>query len=224
VRPGGLIRAAVFALCLAVSFACTPAAQSAAAQCPSRAELDAAPGLVRAGDAAALASFRADASCHHWITFYFAAERLFANGERDEAVRWFYIAQLRGRTVAVLDPASQMMIPALQHVVGQPINEYAGADLTKWIRAVDEAIAWDRDHPMQRDGLVRVGQTIGPGAMSMSFEPGQPIPLERIGAVSASAFNAAYAEQRRGIASLRDALAHQDPEEWRRQRQQNGLN
>ncbi|MEZ5960704.1 MAG: hypothetical protein R3C30_09825 [Hyphomonadaceae bacterium] len=200
-------------------------AQAPAAECPSTQVLDAAPNLVRAGDEAALAQFIETAPCHYWITFYFAAEHLFNVGRKDEAARWFYVAQLRGRTVALLDPGSTpSTIQALQFVIGQPINVEAGADQTKMVEAIDWAIAWDRQNPMQLESIRRVGRQVAPGVMQHSFDPSRPIPTERISpAPTQSQLDEAYVEQRNGIAGLRMAIASIPPEEWIRQRQANGL-
>lgn len=191
--------------------------QQPSIECRSTDALDLAPMQIRGGDGAVLASFREAAACHHWITFYFAAESLFNAGERDEAVRWFYVGQLRGRTVASLDRdgATAMAVDALQHAVGQPLNEYAGGDLQNWIAAVDWALAWDAQHPLQRQGL----KTLGP---AMDFSGRGPLGLIAVNA-SERGFSAAYAEQRRGMARLREAIAAMDPEETRRMRRQNGL-
>jgi hypothetical protein len=210
---------AACAFVLSLSGGAAAQAQEADLVCPARQVLDAAPNLVRSGDPEALAGFRATAPCHHWITFYFAAEHLFAAGEKDEAVRWFYVGQLRGRVVGVLDHGSTpMTIDALQYVVGQPVNEYAGGDLDKWIASANWVLAWDRRHPMRRETIVTLG---GP---SLDFDPTRQLHLEPLSPpVTQARFDAVYAEQRRGLENLRDMLASVDREEWARRRRENGL-
>lgn len=194
------------------------------ATCPARDVLDAAPQRVRAGDGEAIAQFQATAPCHYWITFYFAAKSLFDSGQRDEAVRWFYVAQLRGRTVAELDPNSTpSLIGALQYVVGQPINEYAGGDQQKLIQAIDWATAWDQQHPMTLDSIRRVGHHMAPGVTEMDFDPSHPLFVEALSPPPTQAqLDAAYADQRSGIASLRSMIADVSPADWVRQRRANG--
>jgi hypothetical protein len=206
---------------LAVAFAsfvgADARAQTAETSCPSAQEIDRAPTGVRAGDTRALASFRAAPQCHHWVTFYFAAEKMFAAGERDEAVRWFYVGQLRGRTVAALDPgASRSVVDALQHIVGQPVNEYAGANKAGMVAAIDWAAAWDRDHPLRMESVRGLGNSIDWG--------GSPLPFQTISPrLTQARFDSVYAEQRSGMAQLRQMLADVSDEEWRRMRRENGL-
>lgn len=197
-----------------------PRAQTQEAQtvCPSAQEIDRAPTSVRAGETQALVSFRAAPQCHHWVTFYFAAEKMFAAGERDEAVRWFYVGQLRGRTVAALDPgASRSVVDALQHIVGQPVNEYAGANKAAMLAAIDWAAAWDRDHPLRMESVRGLGNSIDWGGS-------QPLPFETISPrLTQARFDSVYEQQRSGMAQLRQMIADVSDEEWRRMRRQNGL-
>lgn len=209
----GIFAFAAALACEGAAIAQTPSHQ---AECPSRADVDRAPTRVRSGDTAALASFRAQPECHHWVTFYFAAEKMFEAGERDEAVRWFYVGQLRGRTVAALDPgASRSVVDALQHLIGQPINEYAGSDQTSMLAAIDWAAEWDRQHPLRMEQVRGLDNSIDWG--------GQPLPFRAI-ALTRQRFGEVYADQRAGMAELRQAIADVSAEEWRAMRQQSGLN
>lgn len=213
-----LVRAVFASATLFVTAHAAFAQSNTAGVCPRTDVIDAAPLHVRSGEAQALASFLEAPDCHHWVTFYFAAEKLFEAGRRDEAVRWFYVGQIRGRTVAALDQgASGMMVDALQHIVGQPINEYAGGDRDRWLEAVDWAAAWDREHPLRREQVRGLG-----GALDFSGQ--QPLPFQAISPpLTQARFEQVYAEQRNGMAELRRALAGISPEELRRMRQQNGL-
>jgi|CXWL01.1.fsa_nt_gi hypothetical protein len=193
--------------------------------CPNTHVLDAAPNAIRRGDEAALAQFLETAPCHYYITFYFAAERLFETGRKDEATRWLYVAQLRGRTVALLDPgATRSTIQAMQYVVAEPINVEAGGDREKLIEAIDWAIAWDQQHPMQLDSIRRVGTQVVPGMTQFNFDPAVDLPMERLSpAPTQTQLDGVYAQQRQGIVGLRTMIAETSPEEWRRMRQANGL-
>jgi hypothetical protein len=193
--------------------------------CPAREALDATPSAIRAGDAAALAGFEQAPACHHWITFYYAAEAMFKAGRKDEAVKWFYAAQIRGRLTAQLGPntSTPSLIPALQHLIGQPINEYAGGDLAKWGAAVEWAIAWDAQNPMSKDQLVSVGKSGPFGSTQMDFSASKPMVLENLPPPSQATFDKAYGEHREGIGKLRDQLAKTDPVAFAAQRKANGL-
>lgn len=216
---------AALALLASAQAASAQDADAAAATCPSTQVLTAAPNAIRRGDEAALAQFLETAPCHYYVTFYYAAERLFEDGRKDEAARWLYVAQLRGRTVATLDPRStRSTIEAMQHVVAQPINVEAGADREKLIEAIDWAIAWDLQHPMQLESIRRVGTEVSPGMTQFNFDISVDLPMEPLSPAPTQAqLDAAYAQQRQGIAGLRAMIAGTSPEEWRRMRQANGL-
>jgi hypothetical protein len=84
----------------------------------------------------------------HPAFYYVLAQRLFAANRKDEAVFWLYAGQLRYRIRLAchanlrpdIEPA---LFGSLQETVGQPINEYAGADPAAWAAAVERARAWD---------------------------------------------------------------------------------
>jgi hypothetical protein len=211
-----------------VGFAHSPALaqiSQASAPCPTRESLDAAPAAIRSGDAAALAGFEQAPACHHWITFYYAAEAMFKAGRKDEAVGWFYVGQIRGRLMAQLGPntSTPMVMPALQHVIGQPINGYAGGDLAKWVAAVDWAIAWDAQNPMSKDQLVSVGKSGPFGSTELSLSGSKPMVFENLPPPSQATFDKAYGEHREGIGKFRDQLAKTDPVAFAAQRKANGL-
>lgn len=193
--------------------------------CPARQGLDAAPSAIRAGDAAALAGFEQAPACHHWITFYYAAEAMFKAGRKDEAVKWFYVAQIRGRLTAQLGPntSTPSLLPALQHMIGQPINGYAGGDLAKWGAAVDWAIDWDAQNPMSKDQLVSVGKSGPLGSTQLDFSASKPLVFENLPLPPQATFDSAYSDHRQGIGKLRDQLAKTDPVAFAAQRKANGL-
>lgn len=217
-RAAGMMFAVMASAMMIASAEPASSQEGARAHCASAHELDAAPTRIRDGDASALASFLEAPECHHWIAFYFAAEKLFEHGDRDEAVGWFYAGQIRGRTVAALDPGSTgMMVNALQYVVGQPINEYAGGDRQKWLAGIDWASEWDRAHPLDLRRLRGLGE-------SFDFSGGQALPLRTIApAPTPAQFESVYAEQRAGMAQLRASIAAVPDDEWRRMRRENGL-
>ncbi|WP_294443289.1 hypothetical protein [uncultured Sphingomonas sp.] len=93
----------------------------------------------------------ADAENVHPAALYILAAKLMAEGRMDEAVRWFYIGQLRYRfhlaSKPVTLPNDQPLFSALSESVGRPINEYAFGDVDAAIGQIDAALAWDARHP-----------------------------------------------------------------------------
>lgn len=143
---------------------------------------------------------------HHWVAFYEAAAKLFADGRKNEAVKWYYAGQIRGRVAAGIDPdpsRNNALLTSLNYGLGKPINEYAGRDLDNWVKQIDAALAWDKEHPLPND-------------------PQKVIGISDVAWDSAN-FQAVYAEVRNGLKSMRDELAATDPAEFKRQRAANGL-
>ena len=82
---------------------------------------------------------------------YMLAGRLFAAGRRDEAVVWFYIAQLRARFRLAVAPnlkpdGEPAVYGALFEMVGPQINGWAFGDLDHLAAHMEEALDWDRSH------------------------------------------------------------------------------
>lgn len=81
------------------------------------------------------------------------AATLFGAGDRDEAVFWFYLGQLRYRTHLLarkgqLDPSGDpALFASLMEVVGGPVNRYAFGDIPVLARTIDRVLAWDEAHP-----------------------------------------------------------------------------
>ena len=88
----------------------------------------------------------------HPAYFYYLAQKLFATGQKDDAVFWFYTGQLRYRVyLAVnkdkLDPSGDpALFASLSDEVGRPINEYAFGDIPQLTKTIDAVIAWDKSH------------------------------------------------------------------------------
>jgi hypothetical protein len=115
----------------------------------------------------------------HPATYYKLAGKLFQDGQKDEAVFWFYLGQLRYRfhlaTARNLDPSGDpALFASLSEVVGRPLNEYAFGDIPKLAEAIDKVLEWDATHengftPKKgneatlqaiRDGLLNMKTTI----------------------------------------------------------------
>lgn len=87
----------------------------------------------------------------HPTGYYQRAVELFQKGEREEAVFWFYVGQLRYRfhlTVAKgLDPSGDPAVFAsLSEMAGRPLNEYAFGDVPKLAATIDRVLAWDAEN------------------------------------------------------------------------------
>ena len=84
----------------------------------------------------------------HPAAYYVLAGKLFAAGEKDEAVFWFYAGQLRYRFHLAAntnlpqsgDPA---LFASLSEMLGAPINAYAFGDLAQLVATIDKVLAWD---------------------------------------------------------------------------------
>jgi hypothetical protein len=82
-----------------------------------------------------------------------AAAELFVAGRRDEAVFWFYAAQLRARFDAnrAADPTAGAAVGALTRHYGPSINRHAFADPVGLRAVVERVVAWDRTTPHDYD-------------------------------------------------------------------------
>lgn len=88
----------------------------------------------------------------HPASCYAYAARLFGEGRRDDAVRWFYVGQLRFRihlkASPNLDPGGEpALFASLNATIGREVNEYAGGDVEAWVAEIGKALAWDSQHP-----------------------------------------------------------------------------
>src|SRR6516225_5758288 len=88
----------------------------------------------------------------HPTAFYILAEKLFAAGQKDDAVFWFYAGQLRYRVYLLvnkdkLDPSGDpALFASLSEEVGRPLNEYAFGDIPQLAKTIDTVLAWDKSH------------------------------------------------------------------------------
>jgi hypothetical protein len=131
----------------------------------------------------------------HTAAYYELAAQLFAQGQKDEGVFWFYVGQLRYRfhleASPGLDPSGDpALFGSLSEVVGRPINEHAFGDIPKLAAIIDRVLAWDAGHV---NGFTK--------------KDGHAKALEGI---------------REGLAEMKDTVLR-DQEEIKRQRRENGL-
>lgn len=97
---------------------------------------------------------------YHWTSFYQAADALFKQGKKDEAVKWYYIGQIRARVAAGIDPdpsRNNAMMVAMAQGIGKPIMAYAHEDQDNWLEQIDAALAWDKEHPLPADPVQVIG-------------------------------------------------------------------
>lgn len=136
-----------------------------------------------------LARFLKDPQEQHWVAFYMAAKELFAQGKKDDALTWFYAGQVRARVAAGIDPdpsRNNAMLVAMNSGIGAPIMAYAKDDKANWGARIDEALAWDKAHPM-------------------AANPKQVIGISDV-AFDTANFRAVYDEVRAGLAQMREGL------------------
>jgi len=88
-------------------------------------------------------------SSEPWASDYIYVSRLLSEGNKDDAVFWYYVGQLRGRIYYAAHPGeqeSQEAFSATTSQLGESINFYAGADPTRWADTINKALAWDAEH------------------------------------------------------------------------------
>jgi hypothetical protein len=87
----------------------------------------------------------------HPSAYYTYAMRLFRADRKNDAVKWFYIGQLRYRYHLRANPnlppdGEPALMASLNATVGQPINEWAGGSPKDWAASIDSALQWDAVH------------------------------------------------------------------------------
>ena len=86
----------------------------------------------------------------HPVAYYVYARRLLQQGQRDAAVFWGYVGQLRYRfllhTLADRERAAAgAYFGALQEGIGTSINRAIGTVPERWWQILGEVLVWDRD-------------------------------------------------------------------------------
>ncbi len=97
------------------------------------------------------ASIEAGIEAKHPVAYLVVATKLFQGGQKDEAVFWFHLGQLRYRTYLMarpkLDPTGDAaLFSSLYSSIGPAINRYASADPGKLTKTIDRVLAWDDAH------------------------------------------------------------------------------
>jgi len=88
----------------------------------------------------------------HPATLYLLAKQLFERGERDEAVFWFYVGQLRYRFYLEANPhidptGDPALFSSLSEVIGLPINQYAFKNTAELVKTLGRVGEWDEKNP-----------------------------------------------------------------------------
>lgn len=85
----------------------------------------------------------------HPVAMFFLAKRLNDAGRNDEALFWFYEGQLRWRSHIRKnkDVMEQAVFDRLFSDIGPDINRYGGRHIPIWLKTIDDALAWDAQHP-----------------------------------------------------------------------------
>lgn len=88
----------------------------------------------------------------HPSNYITLAAAQFEEGNKQQAVKWYYVGQIRYRAYLKANPGlspwdDPALFSSLTRTVGTPLNEYIGGDIDQWIQTIDEAIKWHNDHP-----------------------------------------------------------------------------
>lgn len=82
------------------------------------------------------------------LELFSPAAVLFQNGKKDDAVFWFYAAQLRVRYQLVFEKGDRgQLLTVMMMTVGVPINNNAFQDVSNFIRTLDRVLEWDKRTP-----------------------------------------------------------------------------
>lgn len=84
-------------------------------------------------------------------SLFILAIKLFDEGRHDEAVKWFYIAQIRGRFRLAVKPSlppdgEPAAYEALFETIGPVINGWAFGNIPGLTARMNEALDWDATH------------------------------------------------------------------------------
>ena len=111
----------------------------------------------------------------HPAAYLILANKLFEAGQRDRAVFWFYLGQLRYRTYLLARPTlpphgDPALFASLFETIGTRINPYAFGDIPALARTLDAVLAWDEAHddtftPKERVAAERAQVRQGLGAL-----------------------------------------------------------
>ena len=99
-----------------------------------------------------VASIKQGITEKHPVNYIILASKLMKEGESDEAVKWYYVGQMRFRAYLKANPKLEKsgdpaLYSSLKHVAGAPINEYAGQNPDHWVKLIEESMHWHETNP-----------------------------------------------------------------------------
>ncbi len=93
-----------------------------------------------------------DLEGQHPSEYFTRATALFQQGQKDDAVFVYYVAQLRYRTYVTARPdlpqdQDPALLSSLMATIGPSINQYAFGDLPRVIKTLDAVLAYGSKYP-----------------------------------------------------------------------------
>lgn len=88
----------------------------------------------------------------HPAAYFILAQKRFQEGNRDDAVFWFYVGQIRYRSYLITNPnlnpsGDPAVFSSLFNAMGPAINGYAFGDIPQLMKTIDRALEWDAKNP-----------------------------------------------------------------------------
>lgn len=141
--PAGIFKAFALALCLLL-----PASPALAADTAALASLPVTDRIKSCDPSiaipAALEILNNPASLKEPITLFGPVQTLYLHGQKDEAVFWYYAAQLRTRYQLVFEKGDRPQLLAVMGMTtGQLINNHALQDVARFTQTLDRVLEWD---------------------------------------------------------------------------------
>jgi hypothetical protein len=79
------------------------------------------------------------------VMMFLPAQVLFRNGKKDDALFWFYAAQLRSRYQLVFEKGDRgQLMSIMMMTVGPAINNYGFSDVSNMQRTIERVLTWDK--------------------------------------------------------------------------------
>lgn len=97
-----------------------------------------------------------------WNEYYTLAAALYREGQREEAAKWLYVAQIRAQADIRCnqDRGGAQLRGSLNEVVGRDINEYLYGSVARAVRVIDSALEWDAANPNPRLPLPKCAEAL----------------------------------------------------------------
>lgn len=110
-----------------------------------------APGLIQGIDRLPLTEIEPLLPNAYPTNYYAYAQRLWVAGDKDKALLWFCIGQLRFRFLLAARARSAAsgdaaLFESLQATVGEPMADHARSNPKRWSEQIEGALRWDATH------------------------------------------------------------------------------